>query len=269
MKKRDVRRWHDEPGPPTCGVAAAVIGGAVIGAGASVYAGSEQAGAAKSATSAQQGMYNQTVGNEAPFQQAGAAATGKLSDLLGTSGNTGASGYGSLTQPFTAQDYLNNQDPGYQFQLQQGQQALQNSQAADGGVLSGAALKGLINYNQGVASTGYQNAWSRWNQQQTNTVQRLGSLAQLGQAAGSNQASGASTFAGGISNTITGAGNAEAAGAVGAANAATGAVNNGVGYYYLSQNTGNPYASQGLTGNNSTGYTTTVPGSVGPTPSGP
>jgi hypothetical protein len=251
-------------------VAAAVIGGAVIGAGASMYAGSKEAGAASAATGAQQGMYNQTVSNESPFLTAGAQATGKLSDLLGTSGNTGATGYGSLTQPFTEQDYLDNQDPGYQFQLQQGQQALQNSQAADGGVLSGAALKGLINYNQGVASTGYQNAWNRWNQQQTNTVARLGSLAQLGQAAGSNQASGASTFAGGISNTITGEGNAEAAGAVGASNAVSSGVNNGLGWYYLSQNTGNPYAAQGLTGNNLTGYTTTVPGSMGPpVPSGP
>lgn len=251
MKKRDVRRWDDEPGPPICGVAAAVIGGAVIGAGASMYAGNKQAGAANSATTAQEGMYNQTVGNEAPYRQLGTQAGGKLSDLLGTSGNTGAAGYGSLTQPFTAQDYLNNQDPGYQFQLQQGQQSLQNSQAAEGGVLSGAALKGLINYNQGVASTGYQNAWNRWNTQQTNTYSRLGSLAQLGESAASNQASGASTFAGGISNTITGAGNAQASGAVGAANAVSNGATNLAGYYYLN----GPGSAPAVTsGSNPNGY---------------
>lgn len=245
-------------------VAVAVAGGAVIGAGASIYAGGQQADAANNATATQQGMYDQTAANEAPYRQLGTQAGGKLGDLLGTSGNTGAAGYGSLTQPFTAQDYLNNQDPSYQFQLTQGQNALQNSQAASGGVLSGAALKSLIGYNQDYASTGYQNAWNRWNTQQNNTVSRLGSLAQLGESAASNQASGASTFAGGIANTITGAGNASAAGAVGAANAVTGAANNATGYYYLNQNTGNPYSQQGLTGNNSTGYTTTVPGSVGP-----
>lgn len=234
MKKFDVRRWADEePGPSLCGVAAAMIGAAVVGAAGSAYASHQQSKAANNATNAQEGMYNQTVANEAPFQQAGVAATGRLSDLLGTSGNTSAPGYGSMTSSFTGQDYLDNQDPGYQFQLDQGQKALQNSQAANGGVLSGAALKDLINYNQGMASTGYQNAWNRWNTQQTNTVQRLGSLAQLGQAAGSNQASGASTFAGGISNTITGAGNAAAAGTVGAANAVTGSINNGLGWYYL------------------------------------
>lgn len=248
-------------------VAAAVVAGAVIAGGASIYAGNQQSNAAKNATTAQQGMYDQTYSGEAPYRQLGMQAGGKLSDLLGTSGNTGATGYGSLTQPFTAKDYLANQDPGYQFQLDQGQKALQNSQAANGGVLSGAALKDLIGYNQGMASTGYQNAWNRWNTQQNNTVSRLGSLAQLGQAAASNQASGASTFAGGIANTITGAGNAQAAGTVGAANAVSSGVNNGMGWYYLNQNTGNPYAAQGLTGNESTGYTTTVPGSVGP--SGP
>jgi hypothetical protein len=250
-------------------VAAAIVGGAVIGAGASMYAGSKQAGAANSATKSQQGMYDQTVANEAPYRDIGTGAATRLSDLLGTSANKGAAGYGSLTKGFTGQDYLNNQDPGYQFQLDQGQKALQNSQAANGGVLSGAALKDLIGYNQGMAATGYQNAWNRWNTQQNNTYSRLGSLAQLGESAASNQASGASTFAGGIANTITGAGNASASGAVGAANAATGAINNGLGYYYMSQNTGNPYSSAGLTGNNSTGYTTTNPGSVGPVYPGP
>ena len=245
MKKRDVRRWDDEPGPPTCGVAAALVGAAVVGAGASAYSSHQQSKAANNATNQQEGMYDQTVGNEAPYRDIGVGAAGKLSDLLGTSGNTGATGYDSLTQPFTAQDYLNNQDPGYQFQLQQGQQALQNSQAADGGVLSGAALKGLINYNQGVASTGYQNAWNRWNTQQSNTYSRLGSLAQLGESAASNQASGASTFAGGISNTITGAGNAQASGTVGAANAVSNGATNLAGYYYLNGSGSAPPVTNG------------------------
>jgi hypothetical protein len=242
------------------------LAAAAVGAAGSITASGQQAHAADKATDAQTSMYNQTVANEAPYRNLGSQAGGRLGDLLGTSSNTGAAGYGSLTKPFTAQDYLSNQDPGYQFQLDQGTKALQNSQAANGGVLSGAALKDLIGYNQGMAATGYQNAWNRWNTQQNNTVSRLGSLAQLGQSAASNQASGASTFAGGIANTITGAGNAAASGTVGATNA----VNSGLGYYYLSQNSGNPYSSQGLTGNNSTGYTTTVPGSMGPPePSGP
>lgn len=236
-------------------VAVAVAGAAVVGAGTAVYEGNKQSKAANQATAAQQGMYDQTYAGEGPYRDLGTQAGGKLSDLLGTSGNASAPGYGSLLKPFTAQDYLSNQDPGYQFQLDQGQKALQNSQAANGGVLSGAALKDLIGYNQGMASTGYQNAWNRWNTQQNNTVQRLGSLAQLGESAASNQASGASTFAGGISNTITGGANASAAGGVGAANAITGGVNSGVGWYYLNGGGGSPPVTNG---SNPSGYNGTV-----------
>jgi hypothetical protein len=240
------------------------LAAAAVGAVGSMTAANDQSNAADHATDSQRAMFQQTFDAGAPYRNAGASATGRLSDLLGTSGNPLAAGYGSLTTPFTAKDYLANQDPGYQFQLDQGTKALQNSQAAGGGVLSGAALKDLIGFNQGTAATGYQNAWNRWNAQQTNTVNRLGSLAQLGQAASTNSATGASNFANGIANTITSSGNAQAAGAVGTANAISGGLNNAAGYYYLGQNTGNPYASQGLSGNNSTGYTTTVPGSMGP-----
>ena len=244
------------------------LAAAAVGAVGSMTAANDQSNAANHATESQKAMFQQTFDAGAPYRNAGAGATGKLSDLLGTSGNTGAAGYGSLNQPFTGADYLANKDPGYQFQLDQGQKALQNSQAAGGGVLSGAALKDLIGYNQGMASTGYQNAWNRWNAQQTNTVNRLGSLAQLGQASSTNSATGASNFANGIANTITQGGNAQASGAVGAANS----INSGLGYYYLSQNQGqNVPQSNGLSYNTSTGnYTTTVPGSVGPPgPSGP
>ena len=51
--------------------------------------------------------------------------------------------------------------PGYQFQLQQGQQQLGQSAAARGGLLSGAQMKASQNYAQNQASTGFQNAWQR------------------------------------------------------------------------------------------------------------
>jgi len=236
------------------------LASAAVGAVGAITASGQQSSAANKATDAQQAMFQQTFDAGSPYRLAGQQATGKLSDLLGISSNTGAVGYGSLTQPFTAADYLANKDLGYQFQLNQGQNALQNSQAAQGGALSGAALKSLIAYNQDYASTGYQNAWNRWNAQQTNTINRLGSLAQLGQAASTNSATGASSFSNGIANTITGAGNAAAAGTVGAANA----VNSGLGYYYLSQNNGGG-SVPGFNGNASTGYTNQEPWTVGPT----
>lgn len=51
--------------------------------------------------------------------------------------------------------------PGYQFQLQQGQQALGQSAAARGGLLSGAQQKAAQNFAQNQASTGFQSAWER------------------------------------------------------------------------------------------------------------
>ena len=51
-------------------------------------------------------------------------------------------------------------DPSYQFRLQQGQQALENSNAARG-LNTGATAKGLLDYGQGAASQEYQNIYTR------------------------------------------------------------------------------------------------------------
>lgn len=51
--------------------------------------------------------------------------------------------------------------PGYQFELQQGQQALAQTAAARGGLLSGAQQRAAGNYAQKQASTGFQSAWER------------------------------------------------------------------------------------------------------------
>ena len=51
--------------------------------------------------------------------------------------------------------------PGYQFQLQQGLQGVQQSAASKGGLLSGAAGQAMNNYAQGQAAQGYQSAWER------------------------------------------------------------------------------------------------------------
>src|SRR3990167_9690943 len=53
------------------------------------------------------------------------------------------------------------QDPGYQFRLQQGEQALGRSAAARGGRLGGAQLKALADYGQGMASQEFGNFAAR------------------------------------------------------------------------------------------------------------
>lgn len=52
--------------------------------------------------------------------------------------------------------------PSYNFRLTQGQNALNNSAAARGMVLSGAQAKGLTDYNQNSASQEYQNWYNNY-----------------------------------------------------------------------------------------------------------
>lgn len=53
------------------------------------------------------------------------------------------------------------QDPGYQFRLQQGQQALGNSASAKGLLRTGGTLKDFLDYGQNAASQEYQNVYNR------------------------------------------------------------------------------------------------------------
>src|SRR4051812_44378386 len=199
-------------------VAAAMVGSAVISAGvgyaASTSAAKTQAGAANRATDLQGEMFDKAQANLSPYMQHGADAGQTLAGLLGPGGR--------LTQSFTPADYLANKDPGYDFQLKQGQQALQNSQAAGNGVLTGSAMKDLIGYNQGMAATGYQSAFGRWQAQNDSLYQRLMGMYGVGENAAAGVGNMGVQTGSNMAGTIMGAGNAQAAGQIGAANAITG-----------------------------------------------
>lgn len=78
------------------------------------------------------------------------------------------------------------QSPGYQFQQQQGQNAVTNNAAASGMLNSTQFANGLLNYSQGLANNDYQ-------QYQTNLTGALSSyLGSLGQNYGSYQSNLAS-----------------------------------------------------------------------------
>ena len=73
--------------------------------------------------------------------------------------------------------------PGYQFELEQGLQQLGQGAAARGGLLSGAQQRAAMKYGQGVASTGFQNAWERAQKAYGNAFeQNLRQQAQYGQS---------------------------------------------------------------------------------------
>lgn len=201
-------------------VAAAVIGGAVIAGGASYLGASKQAQGSEAATNAQEQMFNEQVANERPFMEGGTQDLNELNYLMGTGPKTGAGinpslgAYGSLNQPFNTSDWK-SLSPAYNFQLQQGAQGTLNSGASGQGALSGAALSGLQAYNQGAANTSFNNAFNMYQTQQSNTYSRLAGIANLGEAAASNQATGGSNYAQGIGQSLTNTGTAIGGGIAG------------------------------------------------------
>lgn len=221
-------------------LAAAVGGGAVLGAGASIYASNQQADAAGKALQFQQGVYRDqqknfadTKTSLAPYLNSGTNALGYLNRLNS----------GDMSKFFTS--------PDYQFRLGQGLDTLQNSAAAKGGLLSGNAMRAISDYGQNTAAKEFSDYWNRMFAQT-----QLGQQATLGQgsiALGQGQL-GAS-MGNMVGNTMMGIGQANASGPVGAANS----INSGIGNYaflnsYLNKNApGSAYPSNSIYGGGGAG----------------
>jgi hypothetical protein len=142
-----------------------------------------------------------------------------------TASSSPAGGYGSLLSPFTAQNF-HQMSPAYQFQLQQGQQGVLNTDSGSQGALSGAAMKDLTGYNQGMANTSFNNAFNQYQTQQGNIYSRLSDIASRGQNAASNTGQQGTALAGQAAQSATNIGSAQAAGSIGTGNAWSGGINN-------------------------------------------
>ena len=158
----------------------------------------------------------------------------------------------SLMRNFGAADFQT--DPGYNFRLSEGLKALDRQAAARGGMMSGAALKAAGRYGQEAASQEYGNAFNRfqtnrasqaglftdaYNRNRTRQLDefsRLGGLMTSGQNAaagtgasqaafGSNAANLMSQGAQAMGQGVIGAGQATAAGQLGAGNTYNNAIN--------------------------------------------
>ncbi len=137
-------------------------------------------------------------------------------------------------------------NPAYQFQLQQGQRALDNSAAARGMGYSGAQMKASQQYGQGLASQEYDKQYNRANSEFGDYYNRLAGLSQGGQQAagsmaqaGSQYANNASNTFGNLSNAQTGIlgqqANARASGYAANANALNGTLNSLTNLYGMSK----------------------------------
>jgi len=149
---------------------------AAIGAVGSIAGGLISSSGANAAASTNQAAQQWQEQAAQPFVNAGQAAIPSLQNMAGL-GSGGIAGEMAALQ----------QTPGYQFTLNQGLNAVQNSMASQGLGVSGNALRGAAQYATGLASQTYQNQFSNML-----NVAQLGANAAVG--AGSNIVSAANNI---------------------------------------------------------------------------
>ena len=260
-------------------IAAGAVGSALINKSASSSAADAQTAAAQTASNTQLQMYNQTRADQTPWRTSGAQALGALDSWYGLPGMgpsatpaaSGLTGGGASGNPWTAllngrnpsapiaggtptgqapsaqsmMQQIQNQ-PGYQFQFEQGNQAVQRNLAARGLLDSGAAGKAMTQYGQGYASSASENY-----------LNGLRSMAGLGQTAANSTGIAGMNAANQIGSNQIYAGNAAAGGYANQANA----INTGLGgltgafqNYWQNQQYNPGMYSVGGQGNGGSGY---------------
>ena len=225
-----------------------------------------QAQEAQNSLNFQQQEWQTQQANEAPFLKAGQTAIGDLSSLTAPGGSLSQPWTGTFNAPTAAQAEAT---PGFQFTLQQGQNAIQNSAAAQGNLLSGGTEAALDQYSQGLASTNYQQsfnnaltqygtAYNTFQNNQANQFNRLASIAGLGQTTAGQLGTQGQAAAGNTANINLTAGAQQGQDMMNAASATASGYNalgNAFGstanyanllplYSLMSQNTGNSAAAQ-------------------------
>lgn len=208
-------------------VAVATIGGgALIGGLASGYAANKQAGAAGNAAALQMEMYNQTRNDLAQYRKAGGASLASLQRMLGMMPGGGFDPNALLVKQFGLEDF--QASPAYQFNLTEGQKAIDKAAAARDrggkGLYAPATLQDISRYSQGLASNEFLNAYGMYRNRQQDIYGRYSDIATMGQNAAAMTGSAGAQAARGAGDALIGAGNARAAGAVGAANALQGGI---------------------------------------------
>lgn len=217
------------------GVSAGVAG--VASAAAGIYGSMSAASSQKKALENAQGTLAQYYGdaqqNLAPYMTGGATA---FNNLLNMTGNqSGGNGTGALTTAFQPTQAQLEQTPGYQFTLNQGLKAAQNSNAAKGLGTSGEALAGATNYATGLAGTTYQQQFANYLTQNQQIYNMLSGVAGTGATAANTLSSLGLSTASQIAGLQTGVGNAEASGTLGATNALSSGVNSAASGYTTNQ----------------------------------
>jgi len=176
----------------------------LVGAGMTSDAAKKAAqGIADSNASSNQLMAQINAQNQArqePFYQAGLKALPAYSQGVMPGGN--------LVRPFSNADF--QADPGYGFRLSEGMKTLENNAASRGNLLSGATLKGIQKYGQGLGSQEYQNAYNRYTGDQATQRNALASLTGFAPTASSAMQSGDTAYGSNAANLASNTANAMA-----------------------------------------------------------
>ena len=240
-------------------VAAAVVGGAAIGAIGSTIAADKQASAAESAANKQlqatqegqqllRDMYAKNAPYWTPYTTLGETGVSNITSLLPY-----------LTQQFGPEQLKSNLSPNYEFMLRQGIGAVKQGLNVGGG--GSNITRGATKFAEDYASNAYQQAFNNFQTQRSNifnTLQNIATLGQTGAAGLSNLGSGVATN---VANLGVQGATAIGAGQVGAANAWAGAAQN------IGNNVSNAGLLYGMLNPNRSGMVTNTPYTT-PSPSG-
>lgn len=188
----------------------AILGAAIIGGGAgiagSLIAAGEEEQAFGDASGLLREYYEQARADLEPFKVGGTESFNRF--LATTKGD-----FAGFTE-----------SPGFRFRLGEGIKAIDRSAASRGSLLSGATLKGVQRFGEGLAAEEFQNFQNR-----------LAQASGIGLSAAQSQAGLANNFANSLANLTVGGGRARSQGITGAASAVNQTGNNIINSLLLSQ----------------------------------
>ena len=183
-------------------IAAAVVGGAVIGGASAIAASNTQAGAMEDAAQTQaeaqalavdeqRAAREQAVELNAPFREAGLAGLPQYQQMA----MEGYQGPGDITG-----------SPLYQWQLEQGTEGINRAAAARGGYGSTAAVSQIGDFTRALGAQETETQYNRGLTEYNTQYDRLMNLVNVGRGATTSSVSAGQTAAGNISNITTAGG---------------------------------------------------------------
>ena len=193
----------------------AILGASLLSTGAGLWASNKASEAQKEgaglATLAQMESYYQQRHDLAPWREAGQWSVEELQRRI-------EEGPGEFKE-----------SPGYQFRVEEGVKALDRSASARGELQSGAHMKNVLAWGQEYGSNEHRNFLTDYYQ----SLAPLQHLAGLGQGSASLTAAGRQNMINQVSRNYLLSGEAEASGAINAANTISNAASRGAENYLM------------------------------------